>query len=152
MAIQPPLSLMEAGEQGSAKCDLSQKFCHGAQKNLVNHSGLQLAIMQSDSPLCSCRCKSVLCILVARTEIPKSSVDGEMVRDYLFAIQKVRKLHPPKGKNAWAADFQSFMLSGFSLLPPCLTLVGIHKSPTKIGVRHENRGSILAFPLYPWAP
>jgi hypothetical protein len=41
-------------------------------------------------------------------------MDGE----YLFAIQKgPQKLQPPKGKNARAADFQSFMLSNFLAAP-----------------------------------
>jgi len=30
----------------------------------------------------------------------------QMGGEYLFAIQKIRKLKPPKGKNARAADFQ----------------------------------------------
>jgi hypothetical protein len=55
---------------------------------------------------------------VARDRDPENSVDGEMDRDYLFAIQKVRKLQPPKGKNAWAADFQSFMTYRVPLCNP----------------------------------
>jgi hypothetical protein len=99
--------------------------------------------MQSDISLCSCRCKSWLCILVARDRDPEKLYGWEMDRDYLFAIQKVRKLQPPKGKNAWAADFQSFMLIRF----PCVTLVNIHKSATKARRRTREAGPILAFPL-----
>jgi hypothetical protein len=76
-------------------------------------------------------------------------MDGEMDRDYLFAIQKVRKLQPPKGKNAWAADFQSFMLIRF----PCVTLVNIHKSATEARRRDtRTRGPFLLSPFVPWAP
>jgi hypothetical protein len=51
-------------------------------------------------------------MLVAKDRDPENSMDGETDRDCLFAIQKIRKLQPPKVKSAWAADFQSFMLSG----------------------------------------
>lgn len=39
-------------------------------------------------------------MLVAKDRDPESSMDGETDRDC------------PKVKSAWAADFQSFMLSG----------------------------------------
>jgi len=112
-----------------SKCDLSEKFCHQRQIILVNHSGPQLCKNAAWHPLCSCSCKSGLCKWVA---------------NICFAIQKIRKLKPPKGKkNVRAADFQ-IMLSSFS--SPAYP-VSIHKSATETGVAHENRGPFLLSPL-----
>jgi hypothetical protein len=127
MDIRPPLS----SPARIRKCDLSENFCHQPQVILVNHSGPQLAIVQSN----------IHC--AAAVAIRALQMDGE----YLFAIQMVRKLQNlRKVKNARAADFQIIIQFFLPLL------ISIHKSATETGVGTREpggggEGGAILFPL-----